>query len=244
MKMKKIQVLLALGGILGLLARPAVAQLYEVRASSVNFERKERDALKVQVDGTAQWTRDFWQAWLKDNYNIRLKGDGTFGVGKKELLVAKQTPVSSVSGKLVDLYSSVVAPADTVAELAVWAALGGNSFLSDDDTPSEYAALRTMVQSFAAAARIKAYKDQTTEAEKQVKEAEKEREKLEKEVLSLQANTTSNLARIEALQQQNVANTLKARQDSVKLVTNTQQLELRKLRLARRRDRLSTLERR
>lgn len=240
--MKKIGVLL-LGGILGLISRPATAQLYEVRAGSVSFERKERDALKVQVDGAAQWTRDFWQAWLKDNYSIRLKGDGTFGVGKKELLVAKQTPVSSVSGKLIDLYSSVVAPADTVAELAVWAALGGNSFLSSNETPSEYAALRTMVQSFGAAARVQAYKDQLTEAEKQVKEIEKEREKLEKEVLNLQANTTSNLARIEALHQQNVANALKARQDSVKLVTNAQQLELRKLRLARRRDRLSTLER-
>jgi hypothetical protein len=241
--MKKVSVLLLLGGFLGLMTPPATAQLYDVRTGNVSFERKEREALKVQVDGTAQWTRDYWQAWLKDNYNIRLKGDGTFGVGKKELLVAKQTPVSSVSGKLLDLYSSVIAPADTVAELAVWATLGGNSFLTSDQTPSEFAALRTMVQSFAAAARVKAYKDQLVEAEKQVKEVEKEREKLEKNILSLQANTTSNLARIESLQKQNVENTLKARQDSVKLVTNAQQLELRKLRLAQRRDRVSTLER-
>jgi pantothenate synthetase len=141
------------------------------------------------------------------------------------------------------LYSSVVAPADTVAELAVWATLGRNSYLSATQTPSEYAAMRTMIQSFAAAARIKAYRDQTTEAEKQVKEVEKEREKLEKNIQNLQANTTSNLARIETLQKQNIENTLKARQDSVKLITNAQQLELRKLRLQRRRDRLTTLER-
>lgn len=241
--MKNLFSILLLGGILGLISPEARAQLYDVRSSSVNFERKEREALKVQVDGTAQWARDYWQAWLKDTYSIRLKGDGTFGVGKKELLVAKQTPVSSVSGKLIDLYSSIISPADTVAELAVWATLGGNSYLTADQTPSEYAALRTMVQSFAAAARIKAYKDQMTEAEKQLKEVEKEREKLEKGILSLQANTTSNLARIETLQKQNVENTLKARQDSVKLVANAQQMELRKLRLARRRDRLSALER-
>lgn len=241
--MKTIATVVLLGGILGMICQPAKAQLYDVRAGNVSFERKEREALKVQVDGTAQWTRDYWQAWLKDTYNIRLKGDGTFGVGKKDLLVAKQAQVSSVSGNLIDLYSSVVAPADTVAELAVWATLGGNSFLSADQTPSEYAALRTMVQSFASAARIKAYKDQITEAEKQVKDAEKEREKLQKDILNLQANTTSNLARIEALQKQNVENALKARQDSVKLVANAQQLELRKLRLERRRDRLSTLER-
>lgn len=241
--MKKIYMLVLLGGFLGLVAQPAAAQLYEVRDGSVNFERKEREALKVQVDGTAKWLRDYWQSWLKDTYSIRLKGDGTLGVGKKELLVAKQTPVSSVSGQLLDLYSSIVAPADSVAELAVWATLGGNSFLSPTQTPSEYAALRTLVQSFAASARIKSYKDQLTEAEKQVKDVEKEREKLEKNMQNLQANTTSNLARIESLQKQNAENVLKVRQDSVKLITNAQQLTLRKLQLERRRDRLTTLER-
>jgi len=219
------------------------AQLYEVRGGTVNYERKERDALKVQVDGTAAWTRDYWQSWLKDNYNIRLKGDGVFGVGKKDVLVAKQTPASSVSGKLIDLYSTITSPADTVSELAVFADLGASTWINPDRTPSEYAALRTIVQSFGAAARRKAYQEQVAETEKQLRESEKEKEKLQKEVTSLQANTASNLAKIESLKQQNVANTLKAREDSAKVITTGQQIDLRNKQLQRRRDRLEALNR-
>ncbi|SHI67880.1 hypothetical protein SAMN02745146_1366 [Hymenobacter daecheongensis DSM 21074] len=219
------------------------AQLYDVRTSTTNFERKERDAVKVQVEGTAAWTRDFWQSWLKDTYNIRVKGGGVLGLGKSDLLVAKQTPASSVSGKLIDLYSTVTSPSDSTSELSVWAAFGPDTFLSPDKNATEFAALRTITQSFASAARLKAYREQIAEAEKQLKEAEKEKEKLEKERTSLQASTTSNLARIEALKQQNISNTLKAREDSVKLVSNAQQLDLRKLRLQRKRDRMTGLER-
>jgi hypothetical protein len=229
--------------LLALAAPNAHAQLYDVRGGTVNFERKERDALKVQVDGTAAWTRDYWQSWLKDNYNIRLKGDGVFGVGKKDVLVAKQTPASSVSGKLIDLYSTITSPADTVSELAVFADLGSSSWINPDRTPSEYAALRTIVQSFASAAQRKAYQEQVTEAEKQLRDTEKEKDKLQKEITTLQANTKSNLAKIESLKQQNVTNTLKAREDSAKVITTGQQIDLRNKQLQRRRDRLEALNR-
>ena len=51
-----------------------------------------------------------------------------FGVGKKDNLTAKQVPMSSVTGKLLDLYSTVTAPSDSVAELSVWAAIGARCF--------------------------------------------------------------------------------------------------------------------
>ncbi|RSK35274.1 glutathione S-transferase family protein [Hymenobacter metallilatus] len=222
---------------------PTRAQLYEVRSSSVNFEKKEREAFKVQIDGTAQWTRDFWQSWLKDTYNIRLKGDGVFGVGKKDVLAAKQVPMSSISGKLLDLYSTVTAPSDTVAELSVWAAMGPDSFLSAAGTPSEFSSLRNIVQSFAAAARLKAYREQIAEAEKQVAAAEKEKDKLEKERVSLAANTKANLEKIEQLKKQNIDNKLKSAEDSVKLLDNVRLREVRKQQLERRRARLTNLDR-
>lgn len=227
-----------------LLAPVAVrAQLYEVRTSSVNVEKREREALKVQIDGTAQWTRDFWQRWLKDTYNIKLKGDGVFGVGKKDVLAAKQVPMSSVTGKLLDLYSTVTAPADTVAELSVWAAMGPDSFLSTAGTPSEFSALRNMVQSFASAARLQAYREQISEAEKQLTAAEKDKEKLEKERVSLAGNTKSNLEKIEQLKKQNIDNKLKSAEDSVKLLDNARLMEVRKQQLERRRARLTNLDR-
>jgi len=238
--MSRLLLLLAL-----VLAAPLAtrAQLYDTRASTVNFEKREREAFKVQIDGSAQWTRDFWQSWLKDTYNIKLKGDGVFGVGKKDILAAKQVPMSSVTGKLIDLYSTVTAPSDSVAELSVWAATGPESFLSATGTPSEFSSLRNIVQSFAAAARLKVYREQIAEAEKQLNAAEKEKEKLEKERVSLANNTTNNLEKIEQLKKQNIDNKLKSAEDSVKLIDNARLMEVRKQQLERRRARLTNLDR-
>ncbi|MBX0291128.1 hypothetical protein K3G63_11790 [Hymenobacter sp. HSC-4F20] len=219
------------------------AQLYDARTSSVSVDKRERDAVKVQVEGTAQWTRDFWQSWLKDTYNIKLKGSGVFGVGKKDVLEAKQVPMSSITGKLLDLYSTVTSPSDTTSELSVWAAMGPDSFLSASGTPSEFSSLRNLTQSFAAAARLKAYREQITEAEKQLTAAEKDKEKLEKERISLANSTKANLEKIEQLKKQNADNKLKSAEDSVKLLDNARLTELRKAQVERRRARLTNLDR-
>ncbi len=217
------------------------AQLYEARTGSVNFERRERDAVKVDIEASANWTRDFWQSWLKDTYNIKLKGDGLFGVGKKDNLTAKQVPMSNVTGKLLDLYSTIIAPSDTVSELSVWAATGPDAFLAA--STSEFSALRTIVQSFGTAARLKAYREQIAESEKEFAAAGKEKDKLEKERLSLADNTKSNLEKIEELHKQNADNKLKSAEDSVKLLDNARLLELRQAQLERRRARLTNLDR-
>lgn len=224
-------------------APAARAQLYDVRPGSADFKGRDRDALTVQIDGTAAWTRDYWQTWLKDTYNIKLKGTGVLGIGQKDVLEARQIPVSKESGKLLDLYSTVTAPSDTVAELSVFAALSSDTWLDQNKTPDDYADLRRVVQSFATAARVKAYQEQIATGEKVLRETEKEKDKLQREVTSLQTNTTSNLAKIEALQKQNETNRLKAQEDSVKLITNGQQYELRSRQLQRRRDRLNALDR-
>lgn len=239
----KYSFLAALVALLTSVARPAAAQLYDVHPGSVSYEKHERSALKVEVDGTPEWTRNFWQAWLKDTYNIKTKGNGTLGLGKRDVLTAKQVPASSLSGKLVDLYAQVTAPSDSVTELAVFGGYDANSYFDPEKTPTEYAALRNMVQNFAAAARLKAYREQIEQAEKEMQEAEKEKEKLEKERISLANNTKSNLEKIEALKKQNEENKLKSGQDSVQLITNARLLDVRKAKLQRRRDRLSTLDR-
>ena len=90
-----------------------------------------------------------------------------------------------------------------------------NTFFDPDKTATEYGALRAMLQNFASAARLKAYRDMIEEAEKKLKDTEKEKERLEKEQAALQANTAANLARIEELKKKNAENPLQAHTDSV-----------------------------
>ncbi len=224
---------------------PAAAQSYDVRTGSVNYERHERAALKVQVESSATWVRNYFQDWMKDSYNVRFKGGGLLNLNRSanEPLKAKQTAASTISGKLVDLYASTVAPSDSVAELAVFGAFDNNSFFDPDRTPAEFSALRGIVQNFANAARLKAYREQVADAEDKVKKAEKEKEHLEKSTASAKSNTTNNLNKIESLIKQNAANRLQISQDSSALLINVKAREAAAKRLQLRRDRLTALDR-
>ena len=233
--------LLALAGLL--VAAPASAQLYDVRPGDVNYNKKPRAALKVQVDGKATDVREFFQDWMKSSYNVKFKTGGLLGFNKSDVMVARQTPASTISGKLVDLYATIIAPSDSVTEVAVFGGFDDNTFFDPTKSATEYNALRGIVQNFAGAARLWAYRDMIAEAEKKLKATEKEKERLEKNRLSLQNNTAANLTRIEDLKKKNTENRLQARTDSVSLLKNAQVLDESRLRLQRRRDRLSALDR-
>ncbi|WP_035567752.1 hypothetical protein [Hymenobacter sp. IS2118] len=222
---------------------PAAAQLYDVRAGEVNHEKKTRPALKVQVDGKASDVKDFFQNWMKQTYNIKFKSGGLFGFGNSDALTARQTPANAISGKLVDLYAIVVAPSDSTSEVALFGGFDDNTFFDPDKTATEYSALRVMAQTFATAARLKAYRDQIAESEKNLKSAEKEKDKLEKNRNYLRSNTTANLAKIEELLKKNIQNEQEMRSDSVSLIKNGEVLDQTRVQLQRRRDRLSALDR-
>ncbi|WP_310392744.1 hypothetical protein [Hymenobacter sp.] len=226
-----------------LVAAPASAQLYDVRAADVSYNKSPRPALKVQVDGKASDVRDYFQEWMRKSYNVKFKSGGVLGFGKSDVLVARQTPASAISGKLVDLYATIAAPSDSVSEVAVFGGFDDNTFFDPAKTAAEYNALRGIVQSYAGAARLKAYRDLIADAEKQLKAAEKEKERLEKNRTYLQSNTASNLARIEELKKKNAENLQQARSDSASLIKNAQVVDESRLRLQRRRDRLSALDR-
>ena len=238
--MQKILALLALSL---LLTTAATAQLYDVRPGDVSYDKHPRQALKVQVEGRASAVRDYFQDWMKTNYNVRLKTGGILGMGKGTVLSARQTPASTVSGKLVDLYASFIAPTDSITEVAIFGGFDDNTFFTAENTANEYNALRGIAQNFAGAARLKASRDMIAEAEQKVKDGEKERARLEKDLNYTRNNTTANLAKIEALKTQNLLNKKTVAQDSVLLLQNAVSREQDRVRLQRRRDRLTALDR-
>jgi hypothetical protein len=238
---KLLTLLLTLSGLL--FTRLATAQLYDVREGETSYNKAPRATLKVQVDGNASDVRDYFQKWMKDSYNVRFKSGGVMGMGKSAVLEAQKVQASTVSGKLVNLYATVIAPSDSVSEVAIFGGFDEKTFFDADRSGAEFNALRGMLQNFAGAARVKAYRDMIEEAEKKLREAEKEKDRLEKERLTLAANTASNLLKIQELLRQNTQNTLLSRSDSTQLIRNAAQRELDRARLQRRRDRLSALDR-
>jgi hypothetical protein len=227
-----------------LLAAPAWAQLYTVTNGTATRDRRDRDAVLVQVDGSVETTRDYWQEYMKDTYSIRFKSKtlAALGIkGKKDELSAQEATGAGISSKPVDLYVNLNAINDSTTEVAFFGGFGDKTYFAPGTNPSEFASLRKIMEKFAVAARANAYQVQVKDAEREVAAVEKEQDKLTKSIQSAQSNTASNLKRIDEMQSKNRSNALQMHQDSVQMTTNARQLELNKARLQRRRERAGTV---
>jgi hypothetical protein len=230
--------------LLVLLAAPAWAQLYTVTNGTATRDRRDRDAVLVQVDGSVETTRDYWQEYMKDTYSIRFKSKALAALGikgKKDELAATEATGAGISSKPVDLYVNLNAINDSTTEVAFFGGFGDKTYFAPGTNASEFASLRKIMEKFAVAARANAYQIQVKEAEREVSAVEKEQDKLTKSIQSAQSNTASNLKRIDEMQSKNRSNALQMHQDSVQIATNAKQLELNKARLQRRRERAGSV---
>lgn len=228
-----------------LLAAPAWAQLYQVTSGVATHDRRDRDALLVQVDGSVETTRDFWQDFMKDNYNIRFKSSAlaTLGIkGTKSELAAQQVSGAGISSRPVDLYVNLNAINDSTTEVAFFGGFGDKTYFEPERTVPEFKGLRKIMDKFAVAARVNAYQVQVKEAERAVSDADKEQDKLNRSIQAAQSNTAANLKRIDELTNKNRSNALQMHQDSLQLTNNASLRELTRARLERRRARLATVD--
>ena len=231
-------------GLLMLLGAPAWAQLYTVTNGTATRDRRDRDAVLVQVDGSVETTRDFWQDYMKDTYGIRFKSKAlaTLGIkGKKDELSAPQATGAGISSRPADLYINLTAINDSTTEVALFGGFGDKTYFAPGATPSEFASLRKIMEKFATAARVNAYQVQVQDAERAVATMDKEQDKLTRGIQAAQNNTASNLKRIDELTNKNRSNALQMHQDSVQLATNAKVQELNQVRLQRRRARAATV---
>ena len=227
------------------LAAPVRAQLYQVNSGVATHDKRDRDALLLQVDGSVETTREFWQDYMKDTYGVRFKSGAlaTLGIkGKKDELSAQDVSSAGISSRPVTLYANLSAINDSTTEIAFFGGFGDKTYFEPTRTVPEFKALRKIMDKFAVAAHANAYQVQVKEAEREVSSADKEQDKLTRSIQAAQSNTAANLKRIDELTNKNRSNALQMHQDSLQLTTNAQLRELTRARLQRRRERLATMD--
>lgn len=238
-------VLLALGGL-----RPAQAQLYTVREGQLPYAGRTQYSVNTVVDGNLSQTREFFQDFMKDQYRVSFRGGlaSLVNVGKlmgkdngntSNTLQAKQQAGTFISSRPVDLYAAFTTLADSTTEVALFGGFGDKTFFSPDLTSVEFKRLTSIMEKYAPAARVNAFRKQVQAAEAAVTAVDKEKTKLDKSIQTAQSNTAANLKRIEELLRQNKANAAQMHQDSAALVTNGQSRETAQQQLEKRRERLA-----
>jgi hypothetical protein len=229
-----------------LLAPAARAQSYEpgqnyvVRQGQLPYAGRTQYSVNVVVDGNEDKTRDFLQSYMKETYRIPLKSGLVSMVTKKNgILTAKQVAGTNISSRAVDIYAATTALTDSTTEVALFGGFGEKTYFSPDLTSTEFKRLQAMLERYAPAARVNAFRQQVLDAEAQVAAIDKEKEKINRTMDNTRANTAANLKRIEELLRQNQANAQSLSQDSVRLIGNGQLRETKVQVLERRKTRLA-----
>jgi len=242
--MRPFYLLTLLAALLG--TTPAAAQLYQVRTGQLPYAGRSQASVNVVVDGPLDQTRDFWQSYMKDTYRVSFRGGlgGLLGLNKKNVITAKEAVIATLASRPADLYAAFTTLADSTTEVAFFGAYGGKGdqpFFSPDLSAPEFSRLRAILETYAPAARLNAYRQRVADAEANLAALEKQRDKLDRNVESIRNNTANNLKRIEDLKRQNEANRQQLRQDSTQLVGNAALRETSRQVLQRRRERLSAI---
>lgn len=217
-----------------------VGQNYVVRQGQLPYAGRTQYSANVVVDGPEDKTRDFLQSFMKEMYHIPLKSGLVSLVTKKNgVLTAKQVTGTNISSRAVDIYAATTALTDSTTEVALFGGFGEKTFFSPDLTSTEFKRLQAMLERYAPAARVNAFRQQVADAEANVAAIDKEKDKINRAMDNTRANTAANLKRIEELLRQNKANALTISQDSVQLIGNAQLREAGTQVLQRRRERLA-----
>lgn len=229
-----------------LIACAAHAQSYEpgqnyvVRQGQLPYAGRTMNSVNVVVDGNEDKTRDFLESFMKETYHIPLKSGLMSMVTKKNgVLTAKQVAGTNISSRPVDIYAATTALTDSTTEVALFGGFGEKTYFSPDLTTTEFKRLQAMLERYAPAARVNAFRQQVLEAEAQVAAIDKEKDKINRNMDNTRANTAANLKRIEDLLRQNQSNAQSLSQDSVRLIGNGQLREVKSQVLERRKTRLA-----
>ena len=122
-----------------------VAQELTFQKEMVMYDGKERTSVTTTIAPPADAVKSAIERWMKDKYDVKLKGTGLFA--NKDVLTAEETRVPAISSKMLDFHARVV-PSGEMTRLNIFASFGYNVHISPEDFPEEFAAMRKLTYEF------------------------------------------------------------------------------------------------
>lgn len=157
---------------------PAFSQTLEMRDVTVKYDKTEYPAIEVLIQPGTDEVRDAWEDFLKDKYDVKLRGNGF--LANKDVLRAEETNFKAISDKQMDFYSKIV-EVDDMIRIAIFASFGYDIQVNRVNYPTEYYAMENVLKTFLQSYLPKYYQGRISDMQSAIKSLESEREKMEKE---------------------------------------------------------------
>lgn len=147
--------------------------------ATINYNSVERPCIQVNLDPEAKPLKKAWKKYLKDNYDFKLNGIGF--LSNKDLLSAEEVTVNQISSKTMDFYTHIV-KGENGSEMKLFVRLGYDVYVTNQNYPKEYAALKDILEGFIKYYLPVYYKKEIKSSEKQVNELLSESESLKDDI--------------------------------------------------------------
>lgn len=227
----RIIVVILISGFLLLNSWIVNSQSIEPITSTIEYNKGMRPCIMVNIDPEPKTLKKVWTKFLRKEYNFKLKEKGLFG--NNDLLYIKEVRIDQLSSKKMDFFTQIIED-ENGSEMKVFASLGYDIYLNNQDYPVEFRLLNEMLVSFLKQYLPEYYKKDIKDSAKRVKE-------LKQEIASLEANRKSNNDKIEKLKKDVEMYKLSVEENSDKLAIAEEKLKAREEKLERIRIKLQAL---
>jgi wyosine [tRNA(Phe)-imidazoG37] synthetase (radical SAM superfamily) len=178
----------------------------------------------VSLDPEPKTLKKAWKDYVKDEFDISLKGFGL--LSNRDVLSAEAVVINSVATDPLNLYTSIVEDVNG-SEMKLFAELKSEMYANSNSHASEFRALREILEDFLAEYLPTYYHSRVKDAEKRLVKLAEEREDLKKKI-------AKDSERIEELRQE-------IEERELKLETNQAELELAESKLQARKEKLERI---
>ncbi len=213
----------------------AEAQLYQATSGTVKYDEKERPCIHVKVESEPKELKGAWQDFIKDNYDVKLKGFGF--LANKDILEAEKVKFEQISQKEMNFYTKFSQENEST-EMCVFASLGYDIFINKNEYPEEYRTMKNIVERFIGQYVPAYYEKQVDETQGELSDLEKEIGNLESDISNNKKQVEKNRKEIEKLQSKNEKLAEELRKKEKKLSEIQELLEKKKGKLKKAKDEL------
>lgn len=176
-----------------ILVMPGYAQDYSMNRGQFVHDEKERPTLQVRLDPKPDPVKEAWKDFIKDEFNVKLKGIGF--LSNKDLMSAEKVQMKALSDKELNFYTHVVEN-DGRTEMNVFVSLGYDIYVEPKEYPDMYGTMETITRRFLSQFLPQYYQKQLSETKDRLSDLRDERS-------DLKDNIEDNKKDIEDLREDN-----------------------------------------
>lgn len=156
--------------ILGLL-QTTVAQksAYTIKNSHVDFQGDKRSCVHVEVDPGLKLTKKAWENFLKEKYDIKMKG--------KLEMQAKEVRFVKISPAIINFYT-IISGDESFSHIDLLLSFDKKNFARPENNPSEFENMKLLLEEFLPEFLKDYYVSEIKASAKDVKKARKAQKKL------------------------------------------------------------------